>query len=106
MENTLNKVIYCDIDGTLTDEPHHPYGTPLCKSIEAIKLLIEKGAQVILWSATGEEYARQFAEQHNIKAYMCLAKPDFYIDDRKDIRSPRLLHWVPDTGIVTFSERF
>jgi hypothetical protein len=80
--------IYCDIDGTLTTDGDVPWSSPKNDVIEQVKNVIKRGAKVVLWSATGRKYATEFAREYEIDAEMCLAKPDYYIDDNPQVRSP------------------
>ena len=78
--------IYCDIDGTLTDEPFKKWGKPKQERIDKLKQLIQEGHQVILWSGGGTRYARQFAKKYGIRATAAVGKPDVIIDDNPKIR--------------------
>jgi len=88
--------IFCDIDGTLTDNPQKRWGNPRPEMIAKINDLIEKGNKVILWSAGGTCYAKAFAKSHGIKAIACLAKPDIMVDDKKTIRTRGIPIMSPD----------
>lgn len=81
--------IYCDIDGTLTTEPGVPDGPPREDVIGAVKGAVQAGKNVVLWSASGGEYAKAFAVKHGIQGLRaCLAKPDVIVDDKPEIRPP------------------
>jgi hydroxymethylpyrimidine pyrophosphatase-like HAD family hydrolase len=79
-------MVYCDIDGTLTDSPYSKWGNPKPKMIEAIKKMIAKGTRVVIWSGGGEAYAKAFAKKYEIDAAACLGKPRYLIDDNPTIR--------------------
>jgi hypothetical protein len=79
--------IFIDIDGTLTDDPRKAMGKPVWERIEKVIWLISIGEQVILWSAGGETYAREFARDYGIKPYLCLSKPCTMVDDKPTIRT-------------------
>jgi len=92
--------IYCDIDGTLTDKPTGPWGNPNKENIEAIQAAIANGHTVVLWSATGESYAKQFAKKYEINAHVCLGKPDVCFDDWKTIRPKEKMRILPPDQII------
>lgn len=75
-------LIYCDVDGTLTLKPHHPWGPPNEQMIDAIKRRIDSGDQVVIWSARGQRYVETFCAKYGIDAWMMLSKPDIAIDDK------------------------
>jgi hydroxymethylpyrimidine pyrophosphatase-like HAD family hydrolase len=78
--------LYCDIDGTLTDSAGVPWGNARFEVIAKLKDCIEAGYRVVLWSACGEQYCRDFAQQYHIKPFVCLSKPDIVLDDNLKIR--------------------
>ena len=78
--------IYCDIDGTLTDAPHHPYGKPREDIIQKLIDAIDLGHDVVLWSGRSATYVKAFASQYGIDAIACLSKPQLVIDDKPEIR--------------------
>jgi len=78
--------IYCDIDGTLTDKPHHSHGAPRPDVIQRLKDAIKLGHEVVLWSGRGSTYVKSFAIQYGIDAIACLSKPTLVVDDKPDIR--------------------
>jgi hydroxymethylpyrimidine pyrophosphatase-like HAD family hydrolase len=82
--------IYCDIDGTLTNEPYKKWGKPRLDMIKKVKKAIEDGHWLILWSAGGTKYAKKFAEKYDIKATLCIGKPHMIIDDHPDIGPRRV----------------
>lgn len=92
--------IYCDIDGTLTDAPAARWGNPNEKAIARLRALISRGAQAVLWSAAGGEYARQFGEKYGIKAVAFLGKPSLIVDDLRTLRSPGLIRWMSPEEFV------
>lgn len=78
--------LYCDIDGTLTDDGFHPWGNPNEPRIEALKAMIARGDMVVIWSACGESYARQFCAKYGIEPHAVLSKPDYVVDDQPTLR--------------------
>lgn len=82
----MNRWIYCDVDGTLTEAPESRWGKPRLDVIGRIKDAIGEGDVVVLWSGAGAEYAEAFAERYGIKARACLSKPDLLIDDVPSLR--------------------
>ncbi len=100
--------INCDIDGTLTHDGTKAWGEPNLENIAAIREAAANGHTVVLWSATGEAYAKEFAKKHKINARACLAKPDICFDDIETIRPPEFMvilppdeigNWVNDHGV-------
>lgn len=77
--------IFCDIDGTLTDNPKHPNGQPLLKRIEKLKKLSINNI-IVLWSGNGFEYANKFKEKHELSNCIAIGKPYLIIDDNPTIR--------------------
>lgn len=90
----MTKNIFIDIDGTLTWTPDRAWGPIRPLAIQRVKDLIAAGHRVILWSARGAAYAREFAEAQRLKPYATLPKPDFYVDDVEGIRE-RMAHITP-----------
>jgi hydroxymethylpyrimidine pyrophosphatase-like HAD family hydrolase len=89
--------IYFDIDGTLTDRPIRG-GQPIPERIEAVRKLIEAGEEVVIWSANGTSYVRDFAVEHGLIGAVCIGKPDKCVDDNPDIRPrDRMLVLSPET---------
>ena len=86
--NISSRPIYCDIDGTLTDNGAHP-GNPIPARIQKIKEIIAKSkdVSVIVWSARGTKYAREFCLKHGIDA-LAIGKPSKCIDDHKCLFGP------------------
>lgn len=77
--------VYIDIDGTLTDKPEGK-GTADESRIKIVQRMIEKGTDVVLWSAAGGEYARKFADDNGLDVVAALGKPDYCIDDMTQIK--------------------
>ncbi|HDZ74369.1 MAG TPA: hypothetical protein ENH55_16715 [Aurantimonas coralicida] len=77
--------IFIDIDGTLTDSPHKG-GSGLPERIAAVEALIARGREVVLWSACGTDYVRDFAKKYGLRPIACIGKPDKAVDDRPTIR--------------------
>jgi hydroxymethylpyrimidine pyrophosphatase-like HAD family hydrolase len=79
--------IYCDIDGTLTEDGHAPWGKPRIDVIWKLKDAIAAGYTVVLWSACGKKYCEDFAKAYHIFGlHGCLSKPSLIVDDNKQIR--------------------
>lgn len=91
--------IYIDIDGTLTTDGEKAWGPVRPRAIERVQELALAGHEIFLWSARGEQYARDFASKHCLPfATVCLGKPDIYVDDHKEIRDRGHMRYVdPDT---------
>ena len=87
--------IYCDIDGTLTDNPRGPWGNPNTENIAAIRSVIAAGHTVIMWSATGEKYAKEFSKKYDIQAHAMLGKPDVCFDDWLSLRPSDRMKILP-----------
>ena len=77
--------VYFDIDGTLTDRPIRG-GQPIASRIEAVRKLIGAGKEVVIWSANGTAYVRDFATAQGLTGAICIGKPDRCVDDNPDIR--------------------
>jgi len=90
--------VFCDIDGTLTDKPHSPWGEPNKVRIDILRRLMVDGHDVVLWSANGSDYVEEFAEKYglfDVKA--CLGKPDYVIDDKPHLRDEgRITYMKPE----------
>lgn len=93
-------VYYIDIDGTLTQEdrknaPLRPGATTL------IRKLLDRGDDVVLWSANGRAYADAFWRKHamfvGIRFPTPMSKPDVIVDDNPNIRPKHVLgRWTPE----------
>ena len=83
MGNIMN--IFCDIDGTLTDNGEKKYGIPIESRIESLRKL-SKIHTIILWSGNGTEYAEEFQQKHNLINCIAIGKPHLIIDDNPTIR--------------------
>lgn len=80
------KNIYCDIDGTLTDNGNKANSKIMVNRIRKLKEL-SKNHNVYLWSARGYDYVYDFAYNNGLGADVILcAKPDLIIDDNPTIR--------------------
>lgn len=78
--------IFIDIDGTLTDAPGRRWGRPAAARIDKVKGLLAAGVDVVIWSAGGRDYAREFADAHGLAAATCIGKPACVVDDNPTIR--------------------
>lgn len=95
-------VIFCDIDGTLTDAPGAIWGQPNWPLITRIKEAIQHGHRVILWSISGEVYVKDFAKRHGIEGAICVSKPNVVIDDNPKI-IPGMIHLLPQEALIDTS---
>ncbi len=77
--------IYCDIDGTLTQDGENKHGKPVLSRINQLRFLSKRN-QVILWSGNGKEYAEQFKRRHYLDDCIAIGKPHLIIDDNPTIR--------------------
>ena len=77
--------VYIDIDGTLTDNPKAG-GRAISERIEKVRQLILSGRHVVVWSAVGTEYAREFVATNSLSGATAIGKPDFAVDDNPEIR--------------------
>lgn len=80
------KNIYIDIDGTLTNQPEQRWGIPYLKRIKKVQQLCKQN-KVVIWSGGGYEYAKKFCKLYNISPFTILSKPDYFVDDNKNIRN-------------------
>lgn len=87
--------IYCDIDGTLNDNPTGG-GKAIPSRVNRIKELISMGHEVILWSAGGAANAEQFAKANGINAKYYLTKPHIVIDDNPRFRPRGWQYYTPE----------
>ena len=78
--------IYIDIDGTLTKTPHDGWGDVVTERLDRVKALIASGEKVVIWSARGDDYAKEFVKKHNLNVHAALGKPRYCIDDKPTIR--------------------
>ena len=86
--------VYIDIDGTLT-AVGGPGGAPVLERIDRVKQMIKCGVKVVIWSASGTEYARAFADRHDLHPLAVIGKPSYCIDDNPNLR-PTFLVMAPD----------
>lgn len=94
------KTIYCDVDDTLWMWSSNQYYkesesieiefmnytvkvSPNDSNIAKLKEFYNKGYEVVVWSATGQEWASLAVKKLGLENFVdyCLGKPDFYIDD-------------------------
>lgn len=86
--------IFVDIDGTLT-ESDRKHGKPLSRRIDKLRIWIRNGKQVVVWSANGTQYAREFCRRHSLTPLAVLGKPMYCIDDNPEIRPDGLTIFDP-----------
>ena len=77
--------IFCDIDGTLTDDGEHKNGSPRLDFIECLRKISLKH-DVVLWSGNGKEYAEEFKNKFKLDNCTAIGKPHLIIDDNPTIR--------------------
>ena len=72
------KTIYVDVDGTM--HKNKVLNTKLIAKLESFK---SQGADLILWSARGENYAKSFAEKTGVQYLFkhVIGKPTHIFDD-------------------------
>ncbi len=86
-DGVLDRHIFIDIDGTLTDNPTEP-GKAIAERIEHIKQLVGQNQSVVIWSARGAAYARSFASEHGLlEIVTAIGKPEILVDDDPGIRA-------------------
>jgi hydroxymethylpyrimidine pyrophosphatase-like HAD family hydrolase len=90
-------VVYCDVDGTMTDAGAKGWGNPRPKVIAEIKKAIAGGHFVVVWSARGRRYAREFVRKYGLQGAWCMPKPNVLVDDNPDIRdAPHMRKLSPE----------
>lgn len=88
--------IFCDIDGSLTTDPRNMWGEPREDVIQTLKAAIDAGHYVVVWSARGEEYAKDFCKKYGIFPTKAICKPYLCIDDHApEIRPKGRMKVVP-----------
>ena len=91
-DGVLDRHIFIDIDGTLTDTPTEAGGKAIPERIEHIWRLVGLNKSVVIWSARGAAYARAFAAQHGIlEIVTAIGKPEILVDDDPSIRPRNLM---------------
>ncbi len=87
-DGVLDRHIFIDIDGTLTDTPTEAGGKAIPERIEHIWRLVGSNQSVVIWSARGAAYARAFAAQHGLlEIVTAIGKPEIMVDDDPGIRA-------------------
>lgn len=94
------RTLFCDVDDTLLvhDISEYPawrrttiscngrefVGVPHRKNILMLQKFYKLGYQIIVWSRTGESWAKAVVDKLELNPYVdhCLTKPDFYLDDK------------------------
>ena len=77
--------IFIDIDGTLTMDGRKYMDDVVPNRIERVKEMIAAGIDVVIWSATGTEYAKRFCAANKIYPLAAIGKPHRIIDDSEDV---------------------
>lgn len=82
-DNTLNQVVYVDIDDTMIRSVGSKR-IPMPGVIKNVRRLKASGATLYLWSSGGAEYCRTTAEELGLVDCFSgfLPKPTVYIDDQ------------------------
>lgn len=75
---------FIDIDGTLTDQGAAG-GNPIESRLATVRGWIKAGRHIVIWSATGHEYAKAFALTNGLDC-VAVGKPEICIDDNAEIR--------------------
>lgn len=79
--------IFIDIDGTLTMDGEKAWALPRDSALNAVKHLLEGGAEVVFWSGRGTTYAKAWAEKLGLTGKVtCIGKPSICYDDNPEIR--------------------
>ena len=78
--------IFIDVDGTLTSHGEIANSPAIKSRVDRVKLMINSGQKVIVWSARGEDYVRSFCHKNDIKPYLMIGKPLYCVDDKPTIR--------------------
>lgn len=77
------KPIYVDIEGVLIDDERKP----LQRRIDAVRIMIRNGKQVVVWSENGTDHAREFCRRHSLTPMAVLGKPLHIVQSSE---------WLPD----------
>lgn len=91
----MNRPIFIDIDGTLTEDSHHGWGEPILFRLAKVRELVAQGCEVIVWSGGGTKYAKAFCEAHQLSVTLATGKPGIIVDDNPKIR-PQLVCVSPE----------
>ena len=83
---TSERPIFVDIDGTLTDDRHKGHGRPIASRIQKLRDHLGAGGELVIWSAGGTDYAKQFAADNGLEGATCVGKPDLFVDDNPTVR--------------------
>ncbi len=94
------KVYYVDIDGTMTYSSNSRWGSPNLIVINIIKKLITESNIVIIWSAGGWQYAKDFCIKYKLNPTAILPKPDCIIDDIFTIRTEGIIKYIKPENII------
>jgi len=91
-ELTKARVIACDVDGTL-----HREGEPNTRLIAWLTDRKSEGFSITLWSARGEQHARNMAQRCGCVGLFdhIVSKPGYVVDDRG-------WSWIKYTEVVRF----
>lgn len=94
--------VFFDVDETLvlwgkdygkSNDPEakifHLYGSdyrlvPHYKHVDLLKDFKQQGYKIIVWSAAGENWAKEVVNKLNLEKYVdhCLSKPEYFVDDK------------------------
>lgn len=95
----MSKNYYVDIDGTMTNTPGKRWGSPNLLVIEKVKTLIKDNI-VIIWTAGGCQYAKDFCAKYDLIPAAILPKPDYIIDDISTIRKAGKIEYITPKDFV------
>lgn len=118
MLHVKGRTVFVDVDDTIliwnhedfpelekiniTDEYHNRTFAVHKKHVEFIKNLDLIGFKIIVWSASGDEWANLIVDKLKLTPHIdyCMSKPEFVMDDLKDPMEilTRILYFDPATG--------
>ena len=95
------RVIYIDIDGTITETPYSKWGKTKPNILAKVKKLCDNNKDfIVIWSGGGLNYAKQFCKKYNLNPNFVSAKPDYIIDDNPHIRGSNRLKLIKPEEIL------
>lgn len=91
---------FIDIDGTMTDSPEEWHGNLRVDVLDKVLRLIQNGHEVVVWSARGADYAKEFVRLGNLDVVAAIGKPDVIVDDKPTIRPEHRLQYLTPEEFV------
>ena len=86
-DGNMDRPVFIDIDGTLTDHPTQQWSGVIPERIAHIWRLIAEGHSVVVWSGGGTDYAEEFVRDNGLAHLVtAIGKPEIVVDDNPDIR--------------------